>query len=686
MDLDVNQFDLWPHQVAAIDLGRRYLEDQLENAQRRSALIRMPTGTGKTGVIAVLSRLGSGRTSALVLAPATALRDQLADEIYERFWRKIGADVSGSDVLVKRFTPSTIAAALEETEGKQTVFVSTIQTLAILYRNERHRGEFSELAERINFVVFDEGHREPARVWAQAVRGLDKPMLLFTATPYRNDYAYFDIDTEYSYTLSYQEAVRDRYVRRVRFEEDNLSRDSDSFVDRLLAYYDGPFQDACGPMPETAEDADVRRSPRVVVRCGTKSDVIAVSEALIRRGRSVVAVHDKLSTSGRDHHYRNVPDPKSTPGTFWVHQWKLVEGIDSPDFRLLALYDGFASARSLVQQVGRIIRNPELLPDQTATVLARTGDGQRTYWERYQAYEEQYWPSLDSRDLVEEVLDKQPAMRYLEGNYRRRFDRTRDDVHLAFRYPCSANIFLAQEVPLPMTVAKIEEEWTQLDRTVSKTVYPDPNTAVIAYVVQRNAPILLEDYFVEVELGFSLIHREEPYVFFFDTRGTVPATLQENARRVEPSQLARLFTGPDARASSLSLLNSDVGRRNVRRRTVHAYSVADTAPMLADHGYFCSTLQGHTSNSAGQRLDRYIGFTRGRITDRVGGTLDFDNYMRWIRGVARALQDEDARPDDILERYAIPIYRLCNGEVLAGTPPGLDPHNFLPHRREDLAP
>ena len=43
---------LWQHQIGAVEMVERFLSAQ-EGAKGPSALVRMPTGTGKSGVIAV---------------------------------------------------------------------------------------------------------------------------------------------------------------------------------------------------------------------------------------------------------------------------------------------------------------------------------------------------------------------------------------------------------------------------------------------------------------------------------------------------------------------------------------------------------------------------------------------------------------------------------------------------------
>jgi superfamily II DNA or RNA helicase len=140
----------------------------------------MPTGTGKSGVIATVCQCGRFDAISLILTPATMLRDQLAMDIEKRFWQRARISVPATSKPVKRVVPSDLGAQLQTKSGPK-VLVATIQTLEQLARDDRKT--YRELAARLEFVIVDEGHREPAPEWAHAVRGLGRPTILFSATP-----------------------------------------------------------------------------------------------------------------------------------------------------------------------------------------------------------------------------------------------------------------------------------------------------------------------------------------------------------------------------------------------------------------------------------------------------------------------------------------------------------------------
>jgi superfamily II DNA or RNA helicase len=84
---------LWAHQASAADFAIGHL-----NQSRSACLIRMPTGTGKTGVIGCLTRLANTGTS-LVLTPWANLRIQMIEALLTGFWKDVRLQPRGPKVI-----------------------------------------------------------------------------------------------------------------------------------------------------------------------------------------------------------------------------------------------------------------------------------------------------------------------------------------------------------------------------------------------------------------------------------------------------------------------------------------------------------------------------------------------------------------------------------------------------------
>src|SRR6185437_5386063 len=77
---------LWQHQKEAIEFAL----ERLRKVNPKAALVRMPTGTGKTGVIAVVSLGGPQSGWSLVLTPWRNLCNQMVQDLSSRFWESRG--------------------------------------------------------------------------------------------------------------------------------------------------------------------------------------------------------------------------------------------------------------------------------------------------------------------------------------------------------------------------------------------------------------------------------------------------------------------------------------------------------------------------------------------------------------------------------------------------------------------
>src|SRR5439155_1552690 len=85
---------------------------------------------------------------------------------------------------------------------------------------------------------------------------------------------------------------------------------------------------------------------------------------------------------------RQPTDPEADDApAIWVHQHKLLEGVDGPSFRALAFYGVLGSARALVQQIGRVIRNPGRDAAENALMIDHSDGYLADMWQRFLEYD-----------------------------------------------------------------------------------------------------------------------------------------------------------------------------------------------------------------------------------------------------------------------------------------------------------
>ena len=266
----------WINQRRALDRIDAYLAAKSDH----QAMVRMPTGTGKTAVIATLAQLLADRPRCLVVAPWEGLVKQLRRELEGRFWTKVGEDKSFTPKPCKVFTPSSFIDMRKEVAAAG-VLLCTNQTLQALRKDQAN---FNKLRKWCDLVLVDEGHREPAPRWAEAVRDLDVPTVLFTATPYRNDLQLFDVDPAHTYSFTFAEALDAHIVRDVSFIDGSWALSGPHMATEFV-------QQLIKSVAETAKRLGLNETAvRVIVRCDDAEQIKSVVPALIARGRTVIGI------------------------------------------------------------------------------------------------------------------------------------------------------------------------------------------------------------------------------------------------------------------------------------------------------------------------------------------------------------------------------------------------------------
>lgn len=640
------QLKLWPHQRQAVEMIRRYQSARVDG----QALVRMPTGTGKTGVMAIVAQCFPETVDVLIVAPWAQLTGQIAYEIETGFWQKLGMKLEQATKKAKTFRPSTLESALspKKSEAPVNILICTNQTLERVYAINP---AYEMLRKRVSLVLVDEGHREPAPAWAEAVRQLKKPTVLFTATPYRNDQRWFEVDSDFIFRLSHSDAVDQHFIRKVEFHDMSFGENAGSFVKALLDFYHGDFQKL---KPSTVSKA------RVIVRCETDSEITAVADALEESGEKYVAVHENYSDREESARLRRVPNPKENDATFWVHQNKLMEGIDDPAFSLLAIYQPFGNARSLVQQIGRIIRNPSLAAGQVAHVLSNKKHKQRRFWESYLRYEERLGGSsnmnqVGTNQILDDFLQLHEIYHYIDGNFRDRFDPKSAKFHQHLKYSLSTNVYQKHRgYTFNELLESIRKVINEEDYILLNEAEPDARTHVFLYSRCNASPLLIDQTFMEVSLGVAVVRETDKFVFHYDSEKLTPEYLTTHAERVPAGKLEGLLSGEKVRITQISLLNSDLALYSVRRRSLSAYSITHLAPALADYAHFCSTASGVIQKDE-NNTRRYVGFTRARISDRSVRFIEYDDYIEWIDSIDTELKRRGRGATELFDRYALNV-------------------------------
>jgi hypothetical protein len=546
--------------------------------------------------------------------------------------------------------PSDTVAKLNRARGERLIVVATMQAVAAIQRD--NQALYAELGKTVSAVLVDEGHREPAPTWARSLRNLDKPIILFSATPYRNDLRHFIVDSNYIAQLSFDSAAKAGIIREVSVERLERSETAAAFARALVRR-----------VQKLEIDGDISAKAKVIIHCETAGSVSSVHDALLEirwaRDAGVLAFHETFSSRGPTK-YADVPrDLRELPQRFLVHQYKLLEGIDEPAVQVLGMYESLSNARSLVQQVGRIVRNPSGTRSVAFVLCSELDILSDTQWKGFRDYDRtlETLPKTD-RDVVANLLRALPPFDYFKGAFRKRVP---EDFSTAFdkelRIRKSALIYHhpapSPEVGLAEVIGDIRESLVSADRWIAREMsdgVSDRASAGYLFLAVIVAPsrLLQESAFVELRFTATAVRQVGNYLFISDSESGAFLDIEDALAGGDSVRLDSLLSGVNTRLTGMSAINSDIGPRALRSRSGAGYSLGESAPYLADHQYVLHRIQGYSGNDY-----RALGLVRNRVTSGRGDFVSVKAFATWTGDVALELAStsgNDAHP--YVERFA----------------------------------
>ena len=667
----IDKLSLRKYQREAIGNTRRYVAAFRDGDTDAAALVHMATGTGKTGVIASLARCTPEINSVLVLAPRVALCDQLYTFITKRFFDHLDHKPPVIPKTVKRI--EELIEDGEKADFNETVLISTIQMLESMRSANPRRGGrqrikhqlYERFKDGIDLIIVDEGHYEPALSWSKAVREFELPRALFTATPYRNDLKRFEWTFRYTSHFTLSQATDQNIIRKVEIVKRSPLRNPRAFMEDVLKFYDTEVK-------PNWPDA------RVIIRCDSRRSIDQMADVLRDKDRKFVAIHDKYSDSGdKPWQRQSVPMRKEKIDedewygpdgpVFWVHQFKLLEGIDDHHFRLVAIFERLGNDRQVVQQIGRVIRNPNLPEPDVAYVLDHSRGYHERAWNALFKYDDDLVElirqnpdrSFEStigkplqKEFVDKVLDAHPERAYVDRKARTRFSfetfRPLEDLRL----PLTTSLLQKRKnFDMQKLMNEIRNRLLQNDRVASPWYQPSVTTRVLIYVAVNNAPFLESSYFLSDAPGVIVICQLENLISFYDSGSMSPLGLPGLGRAARPAYLRKLFSDrKESKLIEIFAKNAQLGNRAVRTRSVSAASLEDTVPGLEDHVQVLTRVTGYSveSNSSNGSSDedsvkrRYLGFRHGRVVES-GERVTLDEYKDWLTETEKVVMGDRRR-------------------------------------------
>ena len=631
---------LWKHQIEALDFLIAHLN---AGTKLEPCLVRMPTGTGKTGVIAWLSmKSASGVT--LVLVPWTNLREQMVESLQKGFWKSAGIAAPG--LSVQTLLPRSAQTVLADKKAK--VIVSSLAALTDLRREDPP--SYLALSKKIDLVVVDEGHYEPAVEWGKSVKGLKKLTVLMTATPYRNDLKLFQIsDAKKSvWQFRHHEAQSRQIIRSLDFESLGPGNDLNGLITNFIAYWKNA----------TKSNSLVSATPRAIICCSDAISIETVVARLKGNGIAALGVHDRFSRDATKGHFHDVP-PTGTNAEVWVHQYKLVEGLDDHRFCCVALFCPIQNDRKLVQQVGRALRRHATDRNgKSAILLAPDEFDIKQTWEAYLEFEKnaELVTTEHYRRVVDQLLSSQPDAEYFNGRFRKRFDVSDLDRNPKVTVAPSVLVrALSSTFSLNAYVADCTDTLSMADAII---LGPKPfapcvqqvDHALWIYATVQNSSLLERDSLYEVRLEAHCAVVCGDYLLISDSAGNYPVEiLEDHSSGLAPGRLSNLLDST-FKLTNLSVSSAIPFDNIVRAADIRGQDIGRIPASLTDRVQICRAARGASSTHG----RRYVGMKRGRVRQELSTNQRKDysipDFVSWCREVAEELR-RSSNGNTVFERF-----------------------------------
>lgn len=307
-------------------------------APEEPATVVMPTGTGKTEtMLAIL--VERSLPMLMVVVPTSALRQQVAAKFVTLGMLK-ACEVLADDAPYPVVGTVEHQFDTEEEAGRFlsscNVVVATMAALAGCTEEIRRK-----VAEHCTHLMVDEAHHVSAPTWdAFRQRFHGKPIVQFTATPFRNDGRHIGGRMIYTYPL--RKAQQEGYFQRINFRP-------------VFAYTDPDQAIAEAAVRQLRDDLDAGLDHLVMARV----DSIARAEEVHARYLdaapefSPLVIHSRLGEGERGEALRRL---RARESQIIVCVDMLGEGFDLPELKIAAMHDVHKSLAITLQFTGRFTR------------------------------------------------------------------------------------------------------------------------------------------------------------------------------------------------------------------------------------------------------------------------------------------------------------------------------------------
>lgn len=407
------------------------LEYFKSNPQNKNALIVLPTGVGKTGVMGLIP-FGLCKKRTLIITPGTTIRDTVLESLDpsnpDNFWYKRNVIQRGLPL------PNVIEYEGSETHNE----VLNAANIVILNIQKLQSRLDSSLINKVdkNFfdlIIIDEAHHSTAITWIECINYFNSSNIVkLTGTPFRTDGEQIVGKLIYKYPLS--RAMYNGYVKslsninytpdelKLTIDNDNETlysveeilnlglRDKD-WITRSVAYSESCSQSIVDESIAALNNKKLNSNiPHKIIAIACSIAHAKQIQNLYRnKGLKTTIVHSDLQQHEKLKAFSDIDNNRVD---VVINVAMLGEGYDHPYLTVAAIFRPFRSELPYTQFIGRVLRYiPEgEANDNVAIIISHRHLYLDKLWEKYkkEIQESEIIKSLkDFEDELDYPLDNQ---------------------------------------------------------------------------------------------------------------------------------------------------------------------------------------------------------------------------------------------------------------------------------------
>lgn len=624
------------------------------NDEEKPVIINMPTGTGKTGVIAsLLFKTIFKRT--LIVVPSDSLRKQIGDDLVDLKkyidWKVIPEN--SEQPIISRLEPQDIDRISEHDLKKQFIVVATSQIF-----NSFKDEKLEVFLNQFDRLIFDEAHHSEAPTWKKLRNNFiqrKKKIFQFTATPYRGDGKKLEGKLIYQYSIA--KAFGEGIFEKIQFEA-------------VSEYYD-----------DKSDEVVARRALEVLQKDSLAGleHVLMVKTSTIKHARELKKIYTSLlkeyfpkkmevllatSRDGIDEEDKDKLKKGKTKIVVCVDMFG--EGYDLPNLKILALHKKCKSLPIFMQLVGRFTRvnNTKKLGQATIISNVVADDICEQFQELYQADAD--WNlligNLSKEKMVEEFFSSS-----IDGEYNHELIRKLFSSN-SFYIKNSATIYKEIDVDINDIFEKnnLKKFFNKLSDKYISAIFKDENLGIILSR-KKVTPMWVSSDELQFDLyDIFIFLKKDADLFIHGSNKDLVQNLAKELGFVNYGfpDLFRIFYNLERSAfANLGMLSTS---RNIRFRMFTGTDVYKELTQQDLNNNALSNLFGH-GYIDGKKAS--LGCSRKGITWSMS-SANIYQWVKWCESLSEKIHNEKIPLNSFINNMLEPfiVDDLANFNILAISP------------------